>query len=52
MKRRIFQILDDYGIDKIIITLGGSYDKGLLNSFKKEKLSSSFFKSYIGFLEF
>lgn len=45
LKRRIFQILDDYGIDKIIITLGGSYDKGLLNSFKKE-----YYHKYKGYL--
>ncbi len=36
LKRRVFQILDDYGIDKIIIRIDGIYDKKLLNDFKKE----------------
>ncbi len=45
LKRRIFQILDDYGIDKIIITIGGSYDKSLINDFKKE-----YYHKYKGYL--
>lgn len=36
LKRRVFQILDDYGIDKIIIHIDGMYDKKLINEFKKE----------------
>ena len=36
LKRRVFQILDDYGIDKIIIRVDGRYDKQLINDFKKE----------------
>lgn len=36
LKRRVFQILDDYGIDKIIIRFDGLFDKQLVNDFKKE----------------
>lgn len=45
LKRRIFQILDDYGIDKIIMNVGGSYDKAVMNAFKKE-----YYHRYKGFL--
>ena len=45
LKRRVFQILDDYGIDKIIINIGGSYDRSLMNSFKKE-----YYHKYKGYL--
>ncbi len=36
LKRRVFRILDDYGIDKIIIRISGTYDKKIINDFKKE----------------
>ena len=45
LKRRVFQILDDYGIDKIIINIGGSYDKEMINNFKKE-----YYHKYRGYL--
>ena len=45
LKRRIFQILDDYGIDKIIINVGGTYDKAIINAFKKE-----YYHKYKGYL--
>lgn len=45
LKRRIFQILDDYGIDKIIINVDGYYDKTILNAFKKE-----YYHKYKGYL--
>ena len=45
LKRRVFQILDDYGIDKIIINVGGSYDKDAMNAFKKE-----YYHKYRGYL--
>ena len=45
IKRRIFQILDDYGIDKIIMNVGGGYDKAVINAFKKE-----YYHKYRGFL--
>lgn len=45
LQRRVFQILDDYGIDKIIINVIGYYDKALLNTFKKE-----YYHKYKGYL--
>lgn len=45
LKRRVFQILDDYGIDKIVINVGGTYDKAVMNAFKKE-----YYHKYKGFL--
>ena len=45
LKRRVFQILDDYGIDKIIINVGGSCDKEVMNAFKKE-----YYHKYRGYL--
>lgn len=45
LERKIFRILDDYGIDKIIISLYGNYDKDLLNAFKK-----SYYRKYTGYL--
>ena len=45
LKRRVFRILDDYGIDKIIININGVYDKKMLNEFKKE-----YYHKYKGYL--
>jgi len=45
LKRRVFQILDDYGIDKIIINVSGTYDKEVMNAFKKE-----YYHKYKGYL--
>lgn len=45
LQKRVFQILDDYGIDKIIINVIGYYDKALLNAFKKE-----YYHKYKGYL--
>jgi hypothetical protein len=45
LKRRVFQILDDYGIDKIIISINGFYDKKAINDFKKE-----YYHKYRGYL--
>lgn len=45
LKRRVFHIIDDYGIDKIIINISGSYDKKMLNEFKKE-----YYHKYKGYL--
>lgn len=45
LKRRVFQILDDYGIDKIVINISGSYDKKIINEFKKE-----YYHKYRGYL--
>jgi hypothetical protein len=45
LKRRVFQILDDYGIDKIIISINGFYDRKAINDFKKE-----YYHRYRGYL--
>lgn len=45
LKRRVFRILDDYGIDKVIIHIDGSYDKHLINAFKKE-----YYQKYKGYM--
>lgn len=45
LERRIFKIIDDYGVDKIIISLYGNGNKDLLNGFKK-----NYYHKYKGFL--
>lgn len=45
LKRRIFGIIEDYGIDKIILSIEGAYDKELINQFKRE-----YYHAYKGFL--
>jgi len=45
LKQRVFRILDDYGIDKIIINVSGAYDKRMLNEFKKD-----YYHKYKGYL--
>lgn len=45
LKRRIFSIIEDYGIDNIILSIQGAYDKELLNQFKRE-----YYHAYKGFL--
>jgi hypothetical protein len=45
LKRRIFRILDDYGIDKIVISVNGFCDRKAINDFKKE-----YYHKYRGYL--
>lgn len=45
MERRIFRIVDDYGVDKIIISIYGNSNKELLTCFKK-----NYYHHYKGFL--
>lgn len=45
LERRIFKIIDDYGVDKIIVSLYGNGNKQLLNGFKK-----NYYHKYKGFL--
>ncbi len=45
LERRIFKIIDEYGVDKIIVSILGSYNKSLLNNFKK-----NYYHKYKGFL--
>lgn len=45
MERRIFKIIDDYGVDKIIISVYGCSNKNLLTSFKKK-----YYHRYKGYL--
>lgn len=45
MERRIFRIIEDYGVDKIIITILGNSNKDLLTRFKK-----NYYHHYKGFL--
>ncbi len=45
MERRIFGIIDDYGIDKIIISVYGISNKDLLTQFKR-----NYYHNYKGFL--
>jgi hypothetical protein len=45
LKRRIFRIIDDYGIDKIVINLCGSKDEQKINEFKKD-----YYHKYKGYL--
>ncbi len=45
LERRVFKIIDDYGIDKIVISIYGNGNKELLNSFKK-----NYYHQYKGFL--
>lgn len=45
MERRIFRIIDDYGVDKIVISLYGNSNKELLTQFKKK-----YYHHYRGFL--
>ncbi len=45
LERRIFKIIDDYGVDKIILSIYGNGNKDLLNGFKK-----NYYHKYKGFL--
>ncbi len=45
LQKRLFRIIDDYGIDKIIISLFGYNDKELLNLFKK-----AYYQRYKGYM--
>lgn len=45
MERRIFNIIEDYGIDKISIRINGKADKLAINRFKK-----SYYAKYKGYL--
>lgn len=45
MERRIFRIIDDYGVNSIVISILGNSNKGLLNLFKK-----NYYHHYKGFL--
>ena len=45
LKRRLFRILDDYGIDKIVISVLGHADKNLLTDFKR-----FYYQNYRGYL--
>ena len=45
LERRVFKIIDDYGIDKIVISIYGDGNKELLNAFKK-----NYYHQYKGFL--
>ncbi len=45
LQRRLFRILDDYGIDKIVISVLGFMDKELLTLFKKK-----YYARYKGYL--
>ncbi len=45
LKRRLFRILDDYGIDKIVICILGHSNKELLTHFKR-----LYYQNYKGYL--
>lgn len=45
LKRRLFRILDDYGIDKIVISILGHSNKELLTYFKR-----LYYQNYKGYL--
>ena len=45
LERRIFKIIDAYGVDKITVSIEGKQDKELLNQFKRK-----YYHSYKGFL--
>ena len=45
LQRRLFRILDDYGIDKIVISVLGFMDKELLTLFKRK-----YYERYKGYL--
>ncbi len=36
IERRLFRILDDYGINRVVISIRGFYDKHLLSAFKRK----------------
>lgn len=45
LKRRVFHIIEDYGVDKIIISVYGKPNKELLNDFKR-----NYYHKYKGYL--
>ena len=45
LQRRLFRILDDYGIDKIVISILGHTNKELLTRFKR-----LYYQNYKGYL--
>lgn len=45
MEKRIFRIIEDYGVNNIIISIFGNSNKDLLNRFKK-----NYYHHYKGFL--
>ncbi len=45
LERRIFKIVEDYGVDKIIISIYGHSNKDLLTTFKK-----NYYHRFKGFL--
>ncbi len=45
LERKVFRILDDYGIDKIIISIFKPYDVHLFTSFKQH-----YYHKYRGYL--
>ncbi len=45
LERRVFKIIDDYGVDKIILSIYGNGNKDLLNGLKK-----NYYHKYKGFL--
>ncbi len=45
LERRLFRILDDYGIDKIVICILGHTNKELLTRFKR-----LYYQNYKGYL--
>ncbi len=45
LERRVFKIIDDYAIDKIIIRVLGKSNKDLLNHFKR-----NYYHQFTGFL--
>lgn len=45
LERRLFRILDDYGIDKIVICILGHSNKELLTRFKR-----LYYQNYKGYL--
>lgn len=44
-KNRIFRIINDYGIDKIVISFANDFDKKLINDFRRE-----YYQKYHGYL--
>lgn len=45
LERRIFKIIDEYGVDKVIVSIFGNSNMELLNNFKR-----NFYHKYKGFL--
>lgn len=45
LEKRVFQIIEDYGIDKVVIQVLGECDKNLFLPFKK-----NFYRKYNGYL--